>query len=484
MGTRVNRLCPAAAALLSLLCGCAALDGSLELPDSPAQAWEPADTNEYSVLSYPAPAEDDRPALDPDHVYSLSGLIDLALQCNPATRQAWLEARQAQTAVHAAESAFYPRLDAVLAAGHEHIPLPLPEVVFPDGYFYTDIHYGRPEIQFNWVLLDFGRRSAVVEGAKHLTAAAGFSFNAALQDIGFRVSETYYRACVADRYRQVMQATHKESAMMLSRAESAREQGLATRLELLEARHQHARASFDAAAAATAARQARLDLTAAVGIAPTPDIRIERLSENPPLEPLEDDIQRLLDEALANRPQLRGIVAELRMAEAGIREAEAAYLPQLVVTGNGGPFYNGFNVEDSDRISTFEMEYGASVALSFNLFDGGLSRHRLDQAQQLRESLENELILQKNRVVQEVWTAYNSCRTAREKRASAETLLETAQNVYDDAVQSQARGLATMLEVLQAHQALHEARLLKTSVDAEIAITAIGLKRATGILDL
>ena len=483
MGTRVTLLNILVTILCLLFCGCAGMDKETALPPTPAQAWKPTITSDYSVKSYRPSAGNETLKLDPKHIYTLPEMIDLALQCNHETRGAWLAARQAQTAVHAAESAYFPRLDAVFSAGHERVPFPLPQVVFPKGYFYADIYYGRPEIQFNWVVLDFGRRDAVVEGAEHVTAAAGFTFNAALQTIYFRVAEAYYSACVATRHQQVTQSTLKETAMVLEKAEIARKQGLANRTELLEARHLHAKAAFEHTAAITAARQARLDLTDAIGIEPTPHIRIEKMPENPSLDPLEKNIQRLLDEALENRPQLRSKIAQLKAAEAGIEEAESDFLPRLVLNANGGPLYNAFSIDDFSRISTFEMAYGASIALSFNLFNGDLSKTKLQQAKQLKESLENELILEKNRIVYEVWTAYDTCKTARDKLASADSLLKTAQSVYDDANNSQTQGMATMLDVIKAHIALQEARLLKTGIEAEIAITAIGLKRATGTLN-
>src|SRR4030095_12715365 len=56
------------------------------------------------------------PAPDPDRVYDLPALIDLALRANPQTRRSWEQARASAARLGIAESAWLPVL-AVRAAG-------------------------------------------------------------------------------------------------------------------------------------------------------------------------------------------------------------------------------------------------------------------------------------------------------------------------------------------------------------------------------
>ncbi len=67
---------------------------------------------ENTAVQLPSPAD-----IDPNHVYSLVELIDIAQRRNPATRVAWEQARQAAINVGIARAAYLPALTASAVAG-------------------------------------------------------------------------------------------------------------------------------------------------------------------------------------------------------------------------------------------------------------------------------------------------------------------------------------------------------------------------------
>src|SRR5215472_13831085 len=110
------------------LAGCALLgacnDTSDLAPASPDTPWQFEPSKEAPALPAPAPVTAKRfavpdntavqlpsPAdIDPNHVYSLVELIDIAQRRNPATRVAWEQARQAAINVGIARAAYLPAL--------------------------------------------------------------------------------------------------------------------------------------------------------------------------------------------------------------------------------------------------------------------------------------------------------------------------------------------------------------------------------------
>ena len=65
--------------------------------------------------------------IDPNHVYSLVELIDIAQSRNPATRVAWEQARQAAINVGIARAAYLPALTASVLAGYQHVVCSVPQ---------------------------------------------------------------------------------------------------------------------------------------------------------------------------------------------------------------------------------------------------------------------------------------------------------------------------------------------------------------------
>src|SRR5215470_2999002 len=105
-------------------------DPSKEAVTAPAPAGAKRFTvPENTAVQLPSPAE-----IDPNHVYSLVELIDIAQRRNPATRVAWEQAQQAAINVGIARAAYLPALTASAIAGWEHFVFPFPSNLVPQGF--------------------------------------------------------------------------------------------------------------------------------------------------------------------------------------------------------------------------------------------------------------------------------------------------------------------------------------------------------------
>src|SRR5262245_65270696 len=98
---------------------------------------------------------------DVEKTYTLVDLIDLAQRTNPETCRAWEQARAAAARLGLADSAYYPTLALVNAAGYSRV-----EDRGGAGPVYTVGPSTTPQLTLRWTLLDFGRRDAAAPGAQ------------------------------------------------------------------------------------------------------------------------------------------------------------------------------------------------------------------------------------------------------------------------------------------------------------------------------
>src|ERR1700730_17112033 len=147
---------------------------SKEAPTAPAPTAVAArrfTVPENTAVQLPSPAD-----VDPNHVYSLVELIDIAQRRNPATRVAWEQARQAAINVGISRAAYLPALTASAVAGWEHFVLPFPSNLVPQGFIIFNAQEVIPQLSVNYLLLDFGGRAAAVEAAGQLFISADVGF--------------------------------------------------------------------------------------------------------------------------------------------------------------------------------------------------------------------------------------------------------------------------------------------------------------------
>src|SRR5262249_44992618 len=147
--------------------------------------------------------------------------------------------------------------------------------------------------------------------------------------------------------------------------------GLATRTEELLARQERVRAEYDLQLARRAVSDARAALAESVGISPALPLEIVDLSGLPLPADLPETVERTIDRALAQRPDLAARLAELRASEAELRRARADRLPRVSLAGAAGGAIGSFETERSGSrgFDYAEPIYGAFLTVSWTLFD-------------------------------------------------------------------------------------------------------------------
>jgi outer membrane protein TolC len=417
--------------------------------------------------------------VDPDLVYGLADLIDLAHRANPDTRRTWEEARAAAAQLGRAQAPYYPTLTFLANGGTSRVADQAPS---PFGTFTVEGPSATPALQLTWIIVDFGRRSSTVERSSQQLTQANLTFNRKLQEVAFAVSRNYF-SLDASRARVTAARVTLESAMAVEDAVAARlAQGLATRPDLLLARQERARAAYEVEDALGAVADAQAALAESLGIPPTVPMRVADLSAQPLPAGLAESVEQVIDRALARRPDLAARLAALRAREAESDRARAAFRPQLSFSGSVNQALQRYRAgPPSGTFSMNETEYGAFINFEWKLFEGFERENALREATSQRDAAQAELAALELRTIREVWKAYADVKTALRKHEFALALLAASEEAYASTLESyRSAGLATVIDLLAAQRDLARARTTEIQVRAELLTASAALSFAAG----
>jgi outer membrane protein len=471
---------------LLLVGGCAARQPFEISPPSPNRPWKAPDLPRYSAAlaetEHPPAGEAGAVSIDPGKQYELSELIDIAQRSNPETRVAWERARQAAVGVGLAEGTYYPVIAAVATAAVAYVPLPIPTSVVPGGIFTADTQFIIPALSLEWLLLDFGRRRALVDAAQALAMEANVGFNAKHQQIVFEVTRNFY-SLTAVRGKVAAARAALDSARSLEEAATMRKQHeVATLPEVLQAQEETARAAYELQDALAAEHDTRMALLESVGIRPGAPIEVVDVSQQPLPPTLEESVDEAIDRALMQRPDLIARLAGVRAKEAEVRKARADFWPKFAIRSAVAGNIGRLKVDNSPYQSVADLQYDAGFRFEWTLFNGFERRNNVRLAESQQHEAEDELEHAKDAAVREVWKAYNDTKVALAKQQAAAALLTAAEKAWEATLDSYKHELATFPDVRESQRDLARARTLDQTARAEVWTQAAAFAFSTGDL--
>jgi outer membrane protein len=186
---------------------------------------------------------------------------------------------------------------------------------------------------------------------------------------------------------------------------------------------------------------------------------------------------QLTDLALRRNPRTRLGWAAIRASEAGVELARAGYWPQIDAALTGQR-YRALNF--SGQPANIQTRYGASVSLSYLLWDFGARSGTLDQgkfelasARLSQDQIVQDVILQVEQAYYQVLGLQAVVEVNRQSLQDARTNLSAAQD-------RRASGLATVGDVYKAGAALSGSRLALQQAEGQLASARGALATAIG----
>lgn len=454
--------------------GCAAMLAQQASP-TPTHAWhsnaESAAERELTAAVQP------RWTTDPEKVYTLLELIDLAESHNPDTRVSWERARQRAADLKIARSAYFPTLTAAVYAAS------LRQASLSDAYFHRQtIAAYEPTLHVDYLLFDLGGRAGEVDIAKANLLIANLAFNDIHRRLIYQMSSAYFHLLNAYGQQEATTISLRNAEAVEADAKERLQQGLATRPDLLEAIAARAQAEVDLQSAVGASAIASAHLVTIMGLPSETVLKVQPLSEidvpNSIPEPLDEQIEK----ALQQRPEMLEVIGRMRIARGIAKQARSDYFPKVEFSGDGG-LARAYGQQDLNAGHYAEGEvWNAEFNLRWTLFNGARREETIAAANAQKRAAIADLHALRDQVDEEVFDAYTNLQTALKQQQAAAVLLDASAQSYEAALESRQYGLRSELDVIATQKTLAQARSEDVTARTDVLLGTAELAFRTGDL--
>ncbi len=323
---------------------------------------------------------------------------------------------------------------------------------------------------------------AALDAQSALRQAALLDLQATINAALYDVRTQFYNVLLAREQIKVQESNVELLRQEYQIAQNRFEAGASSKFEVLQAQVAAANAQPPLISARNNFRTAIDQLRHSLGYR---NPRADTLSKVPDfvgeldVKPVKYDLQASIDAALANRPDLQrlGRISEARRA--GVRNAQAGYLPNVSLMA--GYEYRKDNFSDSFRDSLNGWQIG--VQSTWAIFDGGATRGRVIQARSQLRQAELETQDSTLSVEVDVRSALSSLQEAAELSDATRQSVGEAEEAVRLADARYSAGTITQLDVLSARNALTQARLNQLQANYQYNVAVASVRRSIGETD-
>jgi outer membrane protein len=413
---------------------------------------------------------------------SLQEARQLALANRPLVRAADLSVEGARQSTIQVQSARYPQLSANITAADAYR-----ENTTQDGKdvtLDTRIAAGglnnptvlRREsngLYLSQLLTDFGHTTNLVESAKLTESAQQHLASATRAQVILDTSDAYFAALGAQSVLRVAAKTVDARSLLLDKISALARNKIKSELDVKFAQVHLGEARLLLLKAENAVDAAFARLSTSLGYH---DARRFTLTDESTTEP-PADIDLLLDQAMAARPELASLRADRDAAKKSADAAKALNYPTINLYAAAGVTPYG-----DDRLS---RNYGAiGVNLSMPLLDGGKISALEQQAQYKSLALSESLAEAQNNVLRAVRIAWLDAKSGYENIAITENIREAASQALSLAESRYNLGITSIVELNQAQLSAIDAEIAYSRAKYDYLIARTALDYQVGVLDV
>ena len=410
----------------------------------------------------------------------LARAVETALANNPALAAVEETRRQVEGGIVEARADAFPQISLGGSWGQSRNPslLNSPDFedvleLFPEGFEPGTQELSRAAITVSQTIWSFGKVRAAVDLAETVAQAADAQITTARLDTALAVAEAYFRVLATREGLATIEADREFRRRDLERVRDLLEIGEATELERLRAEAAAAEVEPEVARRQGQVRVAENALRNLLALAPEEPLALEpaptALPDPPPAG-------RLVELALAERPELADLAFQIAAREKQMKVTSADGLPQLDFNGSWG--------REVREIGNFSdplySSWAFGVNLNWSLFDGGRRRGQVAQIESQRTQTRLRLDDLRAGVRLEVDRALSDYLTARARSAAAGLSAGAAREALRVARENYEQGVATQTDLLdaQSRSTLSDAIAIESHYEA--LIQASRLARAVG----
>lgn len=402
---------------------------------------------------------------------TLSDLMQIAVCNNPSLSAEYMLLKSKEAALGASKGQYLPTVtvtgEGVLNGNKT------------EGNNMVEQEPYKASVSAQWLIYDFGGRSSNVGQNKALLSATNYAYNAALQELILQVNNAYLRTLSARASLESYKESNKTYKRAYDESKKRYELGIVTLVDKLQAQTSYEQSQLQVVQAENNLRQAQGNLAALLNLNPATEIKIVEIKDDGIITRLEagDEIQKLMEEALFLRPELKAQESTVIASKEGITYARAGALPSLSAIANGT--YG----DNWKRSNPYTIDTNVGLRLSWPLFSGLSTMYQVDQAKFLYEQSQRNLDSKKVSILNEVWSYYQNYQTSVKAYEISKQILATAEENSRVAFRYYEVGKVDILNLLNANGKLAEAKQGVVNAFYGLLINKAQLYRAVGRLE-
>jgi outer membrane protein len=409
-------------------------------------------------------------------IVTLDEAVQSAREHQPQIRQARANTAAAGARASEALAPLLPQLSAT--AGYQRttanaITRPgQPSVSFgaSHGKFDTFNSYS-DSINVSQLIFDFGSQPNRWRAARALTDAQAATERATALQVDFNVRAAYFAARANHELVQVARETLDNLTRHLEQIEGFVQAGTRAEIDLFQARTDAANARVALIQADNAYQTSKVSLNSAMGVQGPTDYDVEDTAQ-PPVTGEDGELDVLLEEASRARPEVQSLEDQIRAEQLTMRSFQGQYAPSLSAT-------LGFQ-QGGARLDTLGWNAAAGLSLSWNIFQGGLTRAQVSEAEANVIAAVAQLDLERLQIRSDVDGARLAVRAAKESLTATQEALVNARERLRLAEERYQVGVGSAIELGDAQVALTQAAAQVVQANDQLSTARAQLLRALG----
>lgn len=364
------------------------------------------------LLAGPAgPALAAEPASAPE--LSLDQVIAVALERNPGLVSAQEDVAVAEAQVTQSASAYWPQISA--QGGYHRQWYENPRTALSQGGVQGQYNTYSTGLNATQYLYDFGQTAGKVEKSRQNLSASRSGVTKSRNDLVREVKRSYYEVNRQAELVTVYETALKVQQEHLRQAQAYHRVGVKAKLDVTNSELAVANTQLQLIQARYGQDAARLSLENLLGGPPAPGpYRLAKVPEAAEA-PVQDEA--LVQEAMARRPEVAALRAQLLGADAQLESAQGGYWPSLTANANWGYDSTDFPLQEG---------WLAGASLNWPLFNGSRTQGAVSEAKAGIRKLQAQLRQAELGIRQEVSLALLSVRQAAEATNTARVALRQA----------------------------------------------------------
>jgi outer membrane protein len=325
-------------------------------------------------------------------------------------------------------------------------------------------------VRLNWQLYNGGRTAGLIDQAKEGEKSAALGVAKAEQQVRLDAATAYFSVLQNKNLVSVNEENVKNLQEHLKTVQQKFDAGLVAKADVLRSEVELANAqqnlikSQNGYELAVASLKNVMSADQATEIVLTDTLKYEKYGKT-------------LDESIAlardKRPEIAQAEAAVRMAASGVKVAESGNLPTLTFDASKG--WNDSALPENGG------NWSMNLSASFNVFDGGVTKSKVRQADASLTKAEEQARQTKDAVELEVRQQYLSMQEAEKRLDTTEVAIAKAQEDLGIAREKYNAGVGTNIDVIDAQLALAQARTNYYQALYDFNVSKKKLIKATGL---